>query len=435
MKKELIIYSLSIGINRGASILYLPLLVHALSLNDYGEFSYIQILLQLAFPFLCLNISTGIAREGADNIFKGLYIYQKTYPYVLAATLIISFTAYFFEKIINYEFLIYIILLGGVEALHNMQLNLLRVYDKHNLYAVFTISKTIGFLILIYGFIYYSSVDLRTVLIVQISWHFIVFLFFSQLFISRFNYEKIGFFVLKPVLIFSILLIPHMVSQWAMGASNRIIVKSLLGVKAMGVYSISYSLSMIMLLFNSGLAIVLPQNFIRDPLLWLSPKFKSKFFVFYTLICLGIYSFVLLFIYLNKIYFNFIEYDNYPIAFYFSILTSSFYIMGYYFYYVNILFYHKMSKWISFSTLTIAIFSIGGGYLLTKLLGIVGASLSMLLTYVLYYIVIFLLAKKIEGRLYFSLKIDVLVPVFTIITMIVLSYYFTNLVLKEFVVR
>ena len=79
MKKELVIYGLAIGINRGAVLILMPFLVSVLSTADFGLFSYSQILFQLAAPILSLNIIVSIAREGADDPKRGLFLYKKIF--------------------------------------------------------------------------------------------------------------------------------------------------------------------------------------------------------------------------------------------------------------------------------------------------------------------------------------------------------------------
>lgn len=433
MKRQLIIYSVAIGINRGAVLIYLPILVHSLSVADYGEFSYIQILFQLLFPLICLNIASGISREGADQADKGVYLYKSFWPYVLFATFSFSLLAFFLGNIFSYKLLVYIVLLGGMEALHNMQLSLFRVYEKHIVYASFTISKTIGFLILVYTFKLLYSINLMQILVLQVIWHFLIFLVFSLSPLNKINFNQFTRVKIKPILVFSLMLIPHIISQWAIGASNRIIVKHLLGTEVMGIYSIAYTLSMVLLLLQSGLATVLPQNFIKNPDLWLSPLFKAKFLYLYTASVLLTYFAMLLFLYINKFQIKIVNYGTSSIGYYFSILFSAFYILGYYYYYTNVLFLYKKAKWISSATLVTAIFSITCCFILTKYFQIAGAAISMLMTYIFYYISVFILATKLEARLSFNVLSDLIVPVFTVIAIILFGHYYSETILKEII--
>ena len=427
MKKEFILYSLAIGINRGATLLYLPFLTYSLSLADYGLYSYIQVLFQVLFPLLCFNIPSGIAREGADSPTKGLFVYQKAIPYVIGIIAVSSFFAFFVEKIFSIEWVLVIFLLAGVEALHNMQLSIYRAFDKHIIYLTFVAVKTIGLGLIISVLIYYGYMSLMAVLVSQVSWYIVVFAIFRISSNIKVNADAIERLDFKPVIIFSLLLIPHIISQWAMSAVNRIIVKNILGNEAMGLYSISYSLAMAILLINSGIAIVLPQNFIRNPEYWLKTNIRAYFSRVYAGFVVVAYLFILFLLYFDKKYFNFFKIADYNVIYYFAILTSSFFMLGFYYYYVNILFFYKKSKIISGVTFITAFFSVVMSYFFTMYFGLEGAAYSTLITYIIYLILIAYAAKKYENRIQLTWIYDFLLPAITILFIIVSGFYFSKI--------
>ncbi len=332
MKKEFILYSLAIGINRGATLLYLPFLTYSLSLADYGQYSYIQVLFQVLFPFLCLNIPSGISREGADFPLNGLIVHKKAIPYVLLIVVGTSFVAFFVEKFFSINWLLFIFLLAGVEALHNMQLSVYRVFDKHIVYFTFVVIKTIGLGLIVFLLIYFGRMSLLVLLISQVLWYFFVFLVFNVNRFVKVNLDSVSKIDFKPIIVFSVMLIPHIVSQWAMSAVNRIFIKNLLGNVALGLYSIPYSLAMVILLINSGIAIVLPQNFIRNPEYWLKTTVRVYFVKVYSGVVLLAYFSILGFLYIDCKNLNFFKLTNYVVIYYFSILTSSFFLLCFYYY-------------------------------------------------------------------------------------------------------
>jgi O-antigen/teichoic acid export membrane protein len=427
MKKEYILYSLAIGINRGATLLYLPFLTYSLSLADYGLYSYIQVLLQVLFPILCFNIPSGIAREGADSPVKGLIVYQKALPYVLGLVAISSVLAFFIEEVFTVEWLLVLFLLAGVEALHNMQLSIYRAFDKHLTYLTYVSIKTIGLGLIISVLIYYGYMSLMTVLVSQVIWYFFVFLVFtvSKNLKERLKFEEI--FDYKPIIIFSLLLIPHIVSQWAMSAINRVIVKNLLGNEAMGLYSIIYSLAMVILLINSGIGIVFPQNFIRNTKYWLKTSVRAYFSMIYSFVVVLAYFLLVGVLFIDIKYFNFFKITDYNVIYYFAILSSAFLLLGFYFYYVNILFYHKKSKTISFVTFVTAFYSIIMSYFLTLYFGLEGAAYSTLITYVVYLLLMAYAAKKIESKLQLRWKFDFFIPVVSVFIIVLSGLFFSGI--------
>ena len=57
----------------------------------------------------------------------------------------------------------------------------------------------------------------------------------------------------KYALLFNLPLIPHYLSQVVLASSDRIMISRLIGDSEAGIYSLAYSLSLIMTLFNSAL--------------------------------------------------------------------------------------------------------------------------------------------------------------------------------------
>ncbi|MFH4150830.1 polysaccharide biosynthesis protein, partial [Acinetobacter baumannii] len=74
---------------------------------------------------------------------------------------------------------------------------------------------------------------------------------FKRMFVIISNY--------KSMLLFSIGLLPHTLSQWVSSSSDRFFVKLYTNDIELGYYSFSYSLAAIFMIVNSSLALGIPQ--------------------------------------------------------------------------------------------------------------------------------------------------------------------------------
>lgn len=393
-KKQALVYGLAIGLNRGSMLIFMPPIVALLGVKDYGLYSYIIALVFFLAPLISLNISAAIVREGADDISKATYIQRKSNIYILIIGLIL---AGLFELINSYyyfaPFIGMTILMATVEALSNGLLAHFRAKEEHYIYLIYSFLKISLFLSSIYLLKGVNHLNLENMIIAQVLVNSL--LYFSFAFKVLFK-EKVTSVAMKPILIFTSLLLPHTLSQWLMNASNRVVIKHLIGEKELGVFSIAFSLASIGMILNSGISLVIPQHMIKSYNKWISPNFAKRFYVYYSLLFIGFYITILGGIYIDMNYSHIVKfYDKYVIL-YFTLIYLGFYFLGYYYYYSNVLFYNRNSALISKVTVITSFLSIGITILLTYILGTIGAAIGSLITYILYAVFIFFASVKIE---------------------------------------
>src|SRR5690606_20593559 len=90
----------------------------------------------------------------------------------------------------------------------------------------------------------------------------------------------------KEVIAFSLGLLPHGFSQWILSGSDRLIIKSMLGNVQLGYYSLAYTLSMCVMLINSGLGMTIPVDIIKHHAIWVNSGRRTKFIAVYSLLFL-----------------------------------------------------------------------------------------------------------------------------------------------------
>ena len=398
MKKELIIYGLAIGINRGAVLILMPFLVSVLSTADFGLFNYAQILFQLAAPILSLNIIVSIAREGADDPKKGLFVYKKFFlPLLLVALLLASCFHLFVNLEENYIY-VFALVLAAFESWHNMQLNVFRAYEKNWRFFLFSILKTIGLGLLFIALYYYDNHSpLHYYLGLQCIWFFLLATIFHFIIIEE--SEGNTNLSLIEVAKFSIVLIPHSLSLWLIASSGRFFIKEIYGAFDLGVFSKFFNVAMILMVINSGLGVVLPQRIIRDYEKWSKYLFRRTFIVNYSLAALAMFLFLSGGIVIDSFFLHILDIDYIKHGISFTMIFSGFFLLGFYYVYSNILFALRKNKSLAIVTLTTAIFSIIINYFLIKNFSLIGGSASVLITYGVYWFFTFITAAKNEVKL------------------------------------
>lgn len=410
MKRQFLLYSLSVGINRGAILIYTPILLTELSIVDFGIFSYILVLLQLLAPLIGLNIYTGLAREGAENANHAININNDFSLLIILNVIIVGLIQAFFLKFDGFIFT-YAVLLGGVEALCLMQLNLIRIKNQPSRYFFYTFLKTIGFTLILYGVIFFKDLDLHLILTILLLWNLIVFIIFSLILKVKFTINRRLLTEYREVILFSVALIPHGLSQWLLSSSSRLIIKEVIGDQALGVYSIAFNLASILMLINSGIALILPQNFVRNPDFWLNQENKKKFLFKYTFVFVLVYLFLIVCVYANKNVYSFIILDDYSFLDLLGLISSSFYLLGYYYYYSNVLFFTKDAGLVSKATIFSSLFSVFLTYFFSVTYGLLGVAVASVISYFVYYFAIYLGAKSRRKEIKFLWLSDILLPV------------------------
>ena len=398
MKKELIIYGLAIGINRGAVLILMPFLVSVLSTADFGLFNYAQILFQLAAPVLSLNIIVSIAREGADDPLKGLFLYKKFFIPLLLVALTFAASFHLFGNLEDNYVYTFALLLAGFESWHNMQLNVFRACEENWKFFMFSVFKTIGLGVL-FVILYYCDKEstLPYYLALQCVWFFVLALVFHVV-ITKKNKESTPLSLMEAAK-FSMILIPHSLSLWLIASSGRFFIKEIYGAFDLGVFSKFFNVAMILMVINSGLGVVLPQRIIRDYDKWSNYLFRKRFIINYSLAALAMFLSLTIGLIIDYLFLHVLDVDYSKYGLSFTLVFSGFFLLGFYYVYSNILFALRKNKTLAMVTLTTAIFSILINYFLIKHFSLLGASMSVIVTYGVYWFYTFLMAAKSEAKL------------------------------------
>jgi len=418
MKKNIIFYALSTAISKGSILIFFPFLTLLLSLEDFGKWNLVIIVSNLLMPILSLNGSASILREGSENISKGFYLLK----YYLLFSIFLNLFLITFIYVLSFEkWILYGVIIGFLEGILYLITTYYRALEKAEIYFFLNFIKVLLlFVLIIYA--YKNSYTLYKLLDYHVS---ILFIFTIIVLICTFklNYIEDEKFSLKTSLIFSLALIPHGISQWIMSSSDRLIIKYILGSKEVGIYSLAYNISMILMLINSAIALTLPTYMIKNYQNWKKQNYDNRIIKIYTFISLFLF-FVILFLYcLDKLFFGILGCygeEMIPLIF---IIYFGIYLLGLYYFYANYLFYHKKAFVISKATFYAAAINLVLTVLLVYKWNIFGAAFATLIAYTFFLYICKKESLKIEKELNINLLRYIIL--FTLISAI-LSIGFYN---------
>lgn len=394
MKKSVFIYGLSTALNRGGTLLYLPFLASILSLSEFGIYSLAQTLIQLLWPIFVYNGPIAVMREGPNDLNLGFKILNNFILWSLPLSILsfaVSYTVW--------PPWVYIIVLSAwFEGLHQLALAWFRIKEDGVKYLTFSTLKSLG-LLGVYLYVLNFDDRLNVLLAGQAIYYLVIFVIFYIFFILKNRFQDLTFHSLKPYLPYCLFLLPHIASQWVMSSADRFIIKDIMDDKAVGIYSIAYTVSMCLMLLNSGISIALPQFVVKDYSKWLKTQMRQKAFMFYFFGASLIHLLVSLILEVDHRWFGILPTNQSYFPLLVMTISAGLYCLGFYYFFVNYIFYHRKTTVISYQTIIAAIINVILTYILVPIYGVTGAAIGTFFTYVIYLILIMYSSIKLEPNL------------------------------------
>lgn len=402
--KNSFIYVLGDVLNKAVPFFMLPVLTRYLTPEDYGVISVFAVLVSI------LAVFTGLSIHGAINVnfFKMQKDELKAFIgncliILNISTIIVAIAVYVLHPIIlerlslKGEWLIIAIILALAQFLTTINLLLWMAEQKPKQYSVYQISQTFTVtalsLLMVVGFGMNWEGQLLATAIGTLLFSVISFVFIIKrgYLIFQPNKEHI-----KDALKFGIPLIPHQLATWIKTGADRIIIMSVLGATATGIYAVGYQIGMIILVlvtaFNKAWTPYIFKILSNDPTLESKKKIVNFSYIYF----LAILVFSLGFSYLAEImipYFLGEKFlDSTKFILYFAV---AFAFEGMYYMVTNYIFYVKKTYILAYVTFGTSILHLGLLYILVNANGVIGAAQASLLSYVLTFFLVWFLSSKI----------------------------------------
>ncbi len=407
----------------------LPLYTYALSTEEYGIVDLLNTLISLFIPIVILQIDQGVFRyllDVRDKEEEKKKIISSTIFFTIIQSIIYLILFSFVSQFIHNDYKYFLAINLVAIAFSTILLQISRGIGDNVRYAVGSFLTGLVTVILNVVLIIVFHLGAYGLLIASLCGNIIciIYILFAK---KLYNYTKVKYFdkaILKNILKYSILLVPNMLSWWIVSASDRLIISTIIGVSANGIYSAANHFSGIFSTLNS----VINMTWTESAALNIEAEDKEQFFSkifklyvqFFGALCLGVIAFMpFVFSILVNSKFN-SAYYQIPIliiATFFNILTS---FLG------SIYIAKKLTNEIAKTSMISALINIIINISLIHFIGLYAASISTLVSYFIMFIYRLIDSKKyvkmqLNQKLLFSLM---LMCVITIV-----AYYIKNIYL------
>lgn len=195
----------------------------------------------------------------------------------------------------------------------------------------------------------------------------------------------------KYALKFNIPLIPHYLSQIVLNQSDRIMIEKMTNVSQAGIYSLAYSLSMLMLIVNTAILNTL------NPWIYQSIKKKEYFKIgktSYAILCVVAIANIMLIALAPEMVYIFAPTQYREAIWIIPPIAMSVYFIFTYSLFANFEFYFEKTKFIMAASVMAALLNIGLNFIGIKIFGYMAAGYTTLICYILYALGHYFFMKK-----------------------------------------
>lgn len=376
----------------------LPILTSYISAEGYGVLSIIETFILFLTPFIFLNIESGVGVEFYSKGIKELRLYLFNGLMLSLGAFLVSFILFFlFKNVISLGFGIpsQIVLLLPVMVLAKQIPTITLVIYQSQQKSLSYMGLSLGQTVVDFGLSALMVIVLLKGYEGRLIGVYGAFLIFNVVGIGILLKNNLIEFELvkskmKEILSFGLPLIPHAVGGTIIALSDRFFVSHYVDNSAVGIYTVSYQIGALMLLFSRSV------NQAWSPFLF--SKLKEKAFTEITKllnILLATFLGVGILLYLfSDILFNLLV-DNtfYEAKDYFPILLLGFVFQSLYYLFSGFIFYSKRTDLLAYISFGGAIINLILNYVLIKQYGVMGVAYSTAITWFLYLLATFILFK------------------------------------------
>lgn len=261
-------------LQKGISTITTPIFTRLLNVEEYGQFNIFMSWMSIISVIITLNLFSGVYVSGLVKYEERNKEFSSSLQ-GLCLTLVLGWLVVyllfkdFFNEVLSlstFEVLSMIILIW-TSAVFQFWSTEQRVNLRYKSLVVITLivsflKPSIGIILVL---ISDNKVHARIIGLVFVELVFYLWMFVSQINKGRVFYDKT---IWKYALSFNIPLIPHYLSTMILNSSDRLMIKRYVGIGEAGIYSLAYTISLVMLMFNQALYQTL------EP--WILKRIKQK---------------------------------------------------------------------------------------------------------------------------------------------------------------
>lgn len=235
-----------------------PIFTRLLDTGEYGQYSVFNSWLGILTPIVCLNLYSGVYAQGVvkfndDRARYSSSLQGLTLTLVSIWTVVYALSSGFWNDLLSmstFEIISMLILIWTTGAYSFWSMNEKVDFKYQRLVAVTLITSVLQPAIGVF-----LVINMEDKVVARILGTVVVHLAYIAMFLSQMRKGKCFFskkywvYALK----FNIPLLPHYLSMTILSSSDRIMISSMVGDAEAGIYSLAYSVSQIMTMFNSAL--------------------------------------------------------------------------------------------------------------------------------------------------------------------------------------
>lgn len=399
-------YSIAKIIGLGAPFILLPLLTRVLPPSEYGVIALFNSFVSVVSIILSSGMAGAIARAYVDREDEGFGFSSYVYTAFVSYTILFLFVAAFLVLLSSFNVLqdSFLLFLAITYAyFSNFKESLLKLYVMRSDSFRFTVLSllplfTSMLVTLVFVYLEYEFWEIRVVPIVLVelvAGVCVVVVLQKMKYILCICSGK----YFKDLVKFVMPLLPHSVGLMLLGVVDKLMVSSTLGADSLGIYGVAFSLASLLMVAVIPLDQTLTPLIFRlfkDPVYTNIKKYKKLFLVYIVFITLASGCLYFLIIYFGP-WFVGSEYIS-SLELVLPLLLGQM-CFGFYRYFVKLIFYKKITIWVSFSTMLGGVVSLLLLYYLIPLYGLYGVAVASSSGYLVTLISVVIISTKLLRNL------------------------------------
>ena len=242
-----------------SSILLLPILTKNLPVSEFGAWAQILVTLNLVSAIFTLGFPHALMRflpsvNHKKNIREDFYA---SFLVVMLSSLFIAIVFFIFSKSISniffhnvyYSSILIISLVIFVFNLNSFVINYYRASQQIKKYSLFLVMKVYLFIILLFYFAF-NGMTLTEVLIIYLVAQILTFLTSILIIVNQIGFGVPKFKNLRRYLSFGLPLLPGYLAYWIVESSDRYVIGLLMGSIFVGFYSPGYTVANLIVMIS-----------------------------------------------------------------------------------------------------------------------------------------------------------------------------------------
>ena len=374
-------------VQKGISAITVPIFTRLLSTDEYGKYSVFNTWFGILSAVLTLSLYNGIYMQGMVKYDQDRKSYTSSLQGLTLVLVLMWTCTYlcmrsFWNRLFGFStcHMISMLILSWCAAVFGFWATEQRVQYRYVALVMVTVLVAVAkpFLSIILVLLSDDKVTalILGMVIVELlayGWMFLVHMVHGKRFFSKKYWMR--------AVILAVPLLPHYLSATILGGADRIMIQNMEGDSAAGIYSLAYSVSMLMMIFNTSLVDAL------NPLLYQSIKEKKiqemKKVAYPSLLIIALVNIALI-IFAPEIIKIFAPGDYYEAVYIVPPAAMSVFFMFMYQLFACFEFYYEYSGYIAAATAFAAILNIVLNYIFIGIYGYYAAGYTTLICYILY---------------------------------------------------